>query len=244
MRHIRSTESRVLMAGCLKRAGIGLCGLALAAMTLGACHRTFSAKVSQPNPLLNPLDTLRDTEELTIVTGDMELSHPRASRADGKDSLMSQERYPLHNKASFTVVSRDRLRFHVQIEHKWKQYTDISTWKAKLYDDQGNYYAPTSIDTVKARHLVETWSFERRSTRRDGFGSIVQINDDGHRNRQPLGSLSVFRGRGDFVFYKRDIFGPGVRSMTLELTRSGVTFKYQWNFADEEAGPQLALRAE
>ncbi len=210
-------------------------------MSFGACHKTFSAKVSQPNPLLRPLDTLRITEELVIVTGDMELSHPRASRVEGKDSLLSHERYPLLNKASFTVVSRDRLRFHVQIEHKWKQYTDISTWKAKLYDDQGNSYAPTSIDTVKARHLVETWSFERRTTQRNGFGDIIQINDDGHKDRQPLGSLSVFRGRGDFVFYKRDIFGPEVRSMTLEITRSGVTFKYQWNFADEERGPQLAL---
>ena len=244
MRHIHTTRGEQILLRCIKKAGVGLCGLAAAAMALGACHRTFSAKVSQPNPLSSPLDTLRDTEVLTIVTGDMELSHPRQSRASGKDSLLSHKRYPLLNKANFTVVSRDRLRFHVQIEHKWKQYTDISTWKAKLYDDQGNQYAPTSIDTVKARHLVETWSFERRSAQRNGFGQIVQINDDGHRDRQPLGSLSVFRGRGDFVFYQRDIFGPNVRSMTLELTRSGVTFKYQWNFADEESGPALALRAE
>ena len=118
----------------------------------------------------------------------------------------------------------------------------ISTWKAVLYDDKGNRYAPSSIDTVKARHLVETWSFERRSTRRNAFGDIVQINDDGHRDRQPLGNLSVFRGRGDFVFYQRDIFGPEVRSMTLELTRSGVTFVYKWSFADEEAMGQVALR--
>jgi hypothetical protein len=244
MRHIRTAGGGQFFVGCIKKAGFGLCGLAVAAMALGACHRTFSAKVSQPNPLSSPLDTLRVTEVLTIVTGDMELSHPRQSRVEGRDSLLSQKRYPLLNKANFTVVSRDRLRFHVQIEHKWKQYTDISTWKAKLYDDQGNQYSPTSIDTVKARHLVETWSFERRSTQRNGFGQIVQINDDGHRDRQPLGSLSVFRGRGDFVFYQRDIFGPEVRSMTLELTRSGVTFKYQWNFAEEEPGPALALRAE
>jgi hypothetical protein len=244
MRQLRTGSGGMLEITKDTKTALGLCGLAALAMSFGACHRTFSAKVSQPNPLLSPLDTLRDTEVLTIVTGDMELSHPRTSRVEGRDSLMSKTRYPLLNKASFTVVSRDRLRFHVQIEHKWKQYTDISTWKAKLYDDQGNQYAPTAIDTVKARHLVETWSFETRSTRRDGFGNIVQINDDGHRNRQPLGSLSVFRGRGDFVFYERDIFGPEVRSMTLELTRSGVTFKYQWNFADEESGPQVALRSE
>lgn len=231
MRYIRGRRASGLLLG----------SFALLGLVLGGCHRTFSASIRQPNPLASPLDTLRDTEVLTIVTGDMELSHPRRSRVEGRDSLMSQERYPLHNKASFTVVSRDRLRFHVQIEHKWKTYTDISTWKAVLYDDKGNRYAPTSIDTVKARHLVETWSFERRSTQRNAFGDIVHINDDGHRDRQPLGSLSVFRGRGDFVFYQRDIFGPDVRSMTLELTRSGVTFKYQWTFADDESSPRVAL---
>ncbi len=244
MRLIRTSQGDEMIITCIKKAGMGLCGLALAAMALGACHRTFSAQVSQPNPLLSPLETLRDTEVLTIVTGDMELSHPRQSRLQGKDALLRHKRYPLLNKANFTVVSRDRLRFHVQIEHKWKSYTDISTWKAKLYDDLGNEYAPTSIDTVKARHLVETWSFERRSTQRNNVGQIVQINNDGYRDRQPLGSLSVFRGRGDFVFYQRDIFGPQVRSMTLELTRSGVTFRYRWNFAEEETDPQVALRSE
>lgn len=200
---------------------------------LVGCHRTFKASVSQPNPLSQPLDTLRQTEVLTIVTGDMDLVHPRKSRVEGRDSLLSHKRYPLLNQASFTVVSRDRLRFHVQIEHKWKNYTDISTWKAVLTDDKGNVYQPTAIDTIKAKHLVETWSFERRTTRRNAFGDIVQINNDGYKDRQPLGNLSVFRGRGDFVFYRRDIFGPDVRSMSLSMTRSGVTFKYTWKFAED-----------
>lgn len=200
---------------------------------LVGCHKTFSTSVSQPNPLAQPLDTLRQTEELVIVTGDMDLVHPRPPRVKGRDSLLSHQRYPLQNKASFTIVSRDRLRFHVQIEHKWKAYTDISTWKAVLTDDKGNVYQPTAIDTIKAKHLVETWSFERRTTRRNGFGDIVQINNDGYKDRQPLGNLSVFRGRGDYVFYRRDIFSPDVRSMSLSLTRSGVTFKFTWKFADD-----------
>ena len=219
------------------------CLVIASVVALIGCHKTFRTSVSQPNPLAQPLDTLRQTEELTIVTGDMDLVRPRAPRGEGRDSLMSHERYPLMNKASFTVVSRDRLRFHVQIEHKWKSYTDISTWKAVLTDDAGNVYQPTAIDTVKARHLVETWSFQRRSTRRNAFGDIVQINNDGYKDRQPLGSLSVFRGRGDFVFYRRDIFGPEVRSMSLSLTRSGVTFKYTWKFADDNEPVLLATGA-
>ncbi len=209
------------------------CFIVASCVALASCHRTFSASISQPNPLAQPLDTLRQTAKLTIVTGDMDLVHPRPPRVKGRDSLLSHQRYPLQNTASFTIVSRDRLRFHVQIEHKWKDYTDISTWKAVLTDDQGNVFQPTGIDSVKAKHLMETWSFQRRTTRRNRFGDIVQINNDGYKDRQPLGNLSVFRGRGDFVFYQRDIFGPEVRSMSLSLTRSGVTFKYTWKFADD-----------
>ncbi len=208
----------------------------LVVVGLSACHKTFSASTHQPNPLAQPLDTLRRSEELVITTGDMDLVHPRPaqhSNSSGASSLQYMERYPLRNKASFTVVSRDRLRFHVQIEHKWKQYTDISTWKAVLTDDQGNAYQPTSIDSVKARHLVETWSFQRRTARRNAFGNIVHINNDGYRDRQPLGNLAVFRGKGDFVFFRRDIFGPEVRSMSLSLTRSGITFKFTWKFAED-----------
>lgn len=215
---------------------------AMLALSAFGCHRTFSASTYQPNPLSAPLESLRQTEELTIITGDMELTHPRPARVEGQDSLMSSERYPLRNTASFTVVSRDRLRFHVQFEHKWKDYTKIHTWKAVLTDDRGRRFAPSSIDAVKAKHLVKTWSFERRTTQRNGFGDIVQINDDGYKDRQPLGSLSVFRGRGDFVFYSRDIFGPEVRWMTLELTRSGVTFRYTWKFADDPPSGSVATR--
>ena len=83
---------------------------------------------------------------------------------------------------------------------------------------------------------------ERRTAKRNAFGDIIQINDDGYKDRQPLGSLSVFRGRGDFVFYSRDIFGPEVRWMTLELSRSGITFRYTWKFTDEESSESVATR--
>jgi len=223
---------------------MGVVAACLVAVNAGACNKTFAASTFQPNPLAHPLDTLRQSEVLTIVTGDMDLVHPRASRTNGREALLSHERYPLLNKASFTIVSRDRLRFHVQIEHKWKQYTDISTWKAVLTDDTGRVYQPTSIDTVKARLLVETWSFERRTTSRNHFGDILQINNDGYKDRQPLGNLSVFRGRGDFVFYRRDIFGPEIRSLTLSLSRSGITFKYTWKFADDGPPALLATASE
>lgn len=209
-----------------------LCGL--------GCHRTFSAAVSQPNPLLNPMETLRDTEVLTIVTGDMDLERPIVGYGGGFVQPMHNERYPLINKANFTVVSRDRLRFHVQIEHKWKSYTDLRSWNAVLYDDKGRVYRPVSVET-RTRHLVETWSTERRTAVRDDFGKILYLRNDGYKDRQPLGNLSVFRGKGDLVFYHEDIFRPDVRGMTLEMERSGVTFRFSWRFADEARGAMAAV---
>ena len=53
--------------------------------------------------------------------------------------------------------------------------------------------------------------------------------------------ISTVFGAGGFFnpsgFFQRDIFGPEVRSMTLELERSGITFRFSWQFADEEEGP-------
>ena len=84
----------------------------------------------QPNPLVNPTETLRHSEKITIVTGDMELETPDAARSRrSASSVAHNHRYPLLNQASFTIVSRDRLRFHVQIDHKWQEWADLKTWE-------------------------------------------------------------------------------------------------------------------
>lgn len=210
--------------------------VAIAALvTVSGCHRTFRSSVTQPNPLIHPLETLRESETVVIVTGDMELEVPRGGGASG-GSVWVADRYPLTNAATFTVVSRDRLRFHVQIEHKWKEWVDVSTWTAYLEDDQGRRYYPDEVDPRSDRHIVQMWDYEQRSAVRNRFGDIVHVNNDGYKRRQPLGSLSVFRGRGDFVFFQRDLFGPEVKRLTLHIERSGTAFEFTWRFADEEAG--------
>ena len=50
--------------------------------------------------------------------------------------------------------------------------------------------------------------------------------------RTALGSLSVFRGTADFVFYQRDLFTPEMRGMTLVVRRPGQAFEFEWNFQD------------
>jgi len=214
--------------------GLVLGGLAAA----GGCSTTFQSSVTQPNPLMQPLETLRESEEIVIVTGDMELNVPRGGGNSG-GSVLVDERYPLTNSARFTVVSRDRLRFHVQLEHKWQEWTDVHAWDAWLEDDQGRHYEPADIDQRSDGHIVKMWDYEQRTAVRNSFGDIVRINNDGYKRRQTLGSLSVFRGRGDLVFYHQNIFNPKIKSLTLHLKRQGTIFEFKWRFTDQRT---VALR--
>ena len=217
--------------------------VSVAAVLVGGCHRTFRSSVTQPNPLTQPLETLRESEAVVIVTGDMELEVPRGGGSSG-GGIWVNERYPLKNAAQFTVVSRDRLRFHVQIEHKWQDWADVSNWSAYLEDDRGNRYLPDEVDPRSGRHIVRMWDYEQRSAVRNRFGDIVHVNNDGHLRRQPFGSLSLFRGRGDFVFFHRNIFRPDVKRLTLHLERQGTTFEFTWRFSDEldDRREEVALR--
>jgi len=201
----------------------------------GACSRTFKGVAVQPNPLANQNETLRESEKITIVRGDMELEEPDAARPAQPPSVPHNHRYPLLNEARFTMVSRDRLRFHVQIDHKWEEYANLNSWEVFLVDDKGRMWYPEAVEHVNTRIITRMWDRELRSAVRNQYGDIVAINDDGWKRRQTLGSLSVFRGRGDFVFYDRDLFTTNVRSLKLVVKRSGEAFEFVWRFQDNVA---------
>lgn len=210
-------------------------GVLLAWLAVAGCSPTFRGEAVQPNPLVSPLETLPISEKIVVITGDMELNLPRPPQAGESAAHLHTDRYPLHNEASFTMVSRDRLRFHVQLEHKWKEWADLGTWQVYLEDDRGNRYQPEGLDHASTKLLVTMWDTEVRTVHRNQHGDITSIEDDGWRRRQPLSSLAVFRGRGDFVFYKRDLFRPDVRSLRLVVHRPGETFEFTWNFSDAVA---------
>jgi hypothetical protein len=86
------------------------------------------------------------------------------------------------------------------------------------------------------------WDFEQRSTVRNDYGDITHVNNDGWKRRQPLGSLSLFRGKGDFGFYHRDIFRADVKALKLHSVRDGSVFEFNWRFADESAPVALRRR--
>jgi hypothetical protein len=203
----------------------------LAALSAAGCTKTLRSSVSQPNPLLYPTETLRESEEIVIITGDMALERPRAPNGTSYMRLPVMEKYPLVNKASFTVVTRDRLRFHVQLEHKWQDYVNVHNWHAYMVDDKGRRYEPVDIDRRQDRHVVETWDQEYRTPIRDRFQEVVGFEDD--PRPMALGNISVFRGFGDFVFYSEDIFHPEIESLTFVLERSGLQFHFTWKFTED-----------
>ncbi len=82
---------------------------------------------------------------------------------------------------------------------------------------------------MRKRLITSMWDREQRSQICDVAGynaggdcfNPIGFADDGWRRRQTLGSLSVFRGNGDFVFYQRDLFTRNVQWLKLRVKRSG-----------------------
>jgi hypothetical protein len=212
--------------------GFRILTLAVVSVLAAGCGRTFRGKTTQPNPLAKPTETLRQSEKITIVTGDMELEAPEMPEGSQRVALVRNNRYPLYNQASFTIVSRDRLRFHVQVDHKWQEWADLKTWSVELEDDAGREWEPESVEHATTRIMTKMWDREQRTAVRNRFGDVVAIQEDGWRNRQTLGSLSVFRGKADFVFYQRDLFHANVKKLRLVVKRPGEAFEFTWKFQD------------
>jgi hypothetical protein len=210
-------------------------GALIVIAAVGGCSRTFSGVAVQPNPLVDQNETLRESEKITIVRGDMELEAPQDPGPSQRVAVVNNSRYPLFNVAQFIMVSRDRLRFHVSLDHKWEEWADLSSWEVYLVDDKGHLFYPEAIEHARTNLITRMWDREVRSAQRNRFGDIVAINEDGWKNRQTLGNLSVFRGRADFVFYQRDLFTVNVRSLKLVVKRSGEAFEFTWRFQDSVA---------
>jgi len=228
-------------------------GSAFVLFLLG-CARTFHGEATQPNPVAQPVDTLRTSERITIVTGDMELYAPYVNPSTrGEAAPIVNGRWPLVNQASFTVVSRDRLRFHVQIDHKWQEWADLNKWQVSLVDDRGRHWLPEEVDHARVRMITRMWDVEQQNVICDvDSRGVPQVNpngdclapqrngpvadpESGYLHPQTLGSLSVFRGKADFVFYERDLFTPEVRWLKLTLKHGELSFEFVWRFEDNVA---------
>ena len=220
--------------------------VAVVVASSAGCNRTFEAAAIQPNPILHPTETLRTSEKVTIVTGDIDLVRPLPLNTTRNAAQTRNQRWPLINQASFTMVSRDRLRFHVQLDHKWEDWANPTTWTIDLVDDKGHHWSPEAAEHARIKLMTTMWDRERRTSvcdarGRDGRGdciTTVGTFDDGWKNRMTLGNVSVFRGNADFVFYQRDMMNKDVRWLKLTVARTGQAFEFTWRFADTVASSE------
>jgi hypothetical protein len=172
----------------------------VAASAAAGCQRSWSTQTTQPPLTLGSTLDARTSLPATILMGDMDV--PRSLR--------------LANSVYFVAVSRDRLRFHVTLLHKWEEIADPSGWQVWIEDDSGRRYKPEDVD--------------RRVLR-----PVTQVYDRGFRgsvNTAPLYSVTVYRGDGDYVFYRRDLLRKNMRWLRLVMTRPGYEYSYVWEFFD------------
>lgn len=203
--------------------------MVVAVLAMG-CSRTFTARVVQSHPLALAAGDVRVSEPAEIKLGDMELRVPPPPPPGKQVTQARPEQYPLVNVATFSMVSRDRLRFHVQLEHKWPTWADLRTWEVYLVDGDGHRYEPEGIDRAQQSHKTSSWDNELRTAQRNQYGDIVAYNQDGWKRRTPLGMMSVFTGRADVVFYQPDLVTADLSSVRLVVTRPGTTLEFRWDF--------------
>ncbi len=204
--------------------GLTFIGVALIALGASGCFkRTLRVATTQPNPLIAfPNKATHRSEKIHIDVKDMDL--PRT--------------FKLRQSAYFNVVSKERLRFHVMLVHKWKEIADVTTWRVKLEDDRGRVYYPETKEFAYDQHVTRMWDREVRSVVFNQFmepdvsRSDRGILNDGYRRRMTLDSMDVFQGAGDYVFHAKDLFNRGVRRLTLTMERDGLEYRFTWYLVD------------
>ncbi|HEV7554121.1 MAG TPA: hypothetical protein VGO00_01635 [Kofleriaceae bacterium] len=155
------------------------------------CTKHMSAHVTQPPLLMSAGLVARTSLPLEIVMRDMEYGPVRT-----------------RNSAYFVVVSRDRLRFHIALQHKWDDVADLRTWNAYVVDGRGRRL---EVDSVSARVRPIDRFFVR--------GAL-------YRTRQP-----IYDGAGTLSVYEHDLIDAD-GSITLVLSRPGFEYRFHWITTD------------
>jgi hypothetical protein len=149
-----------------------------------ACRTHWTAETTQPVIPLQADKTARTSWPLTIVMSDMEMRHRR-----------------LANTAYYVVVSRDRLRFHLILQHKWESMSDVRTWDAWVEDGHGVHHP---LEDVSQRSVQ--------------VSVLIAYNVE----------FPIYVGYADFTVYARDLYESG-NQLTLVLRRPGYEYRYVWH---------------
>lgn len=170
--------------------------LALALLAGCASQQIKEARALQPNPLaaLGSPEELPISDKLCIFQ-----SPPSTIRVFG-----FHKRKPLlRSWAQFSLVSRDRLRFHVAIARYESDDADTRGWRAWLEDDHGRRVEPEAREVPHVDRYLG-WPAS------DGRNAFV--------------------GNADFVFHRRDLVTRDTRGFTLVMERGALTYRFAWEF--------------
>jgi hypothetical protein len=182
-------------------------GLALAAAAaLAGCKSAWQVDTAQPRMHLGIEPLSRQSSTQSIALADMHLP----------------PRFKLPNEAQIVLVTRDRLRAHVRLVHRWKDMTDLDRWKAWLEDDRGRKLYPSAVDKRHTGHINEIVVPDLdHFARATGFVYRVPVN--------------LYDGGGDYDFYAPGFYHERIRRLTLVLERRGYQFRYTWHFVRDQS---------
>jgi hypothetical protein len=155
------------------------------------CTKHLSAQVTEPPLLMSAGVAARTSLPLEIVMRDMEYGPVRT-----------------RNAAYFVVVSRDRIRFHVVLQHKLDDFADLRTWNAHVEDAHG--------------HRLEVEDVTAHIRPVDAF----LVGNTLYRTRAP-----IYDGAGTFSVYAHDLVDDD-ESITLVLSRPGFEYRFHWITTD------------
>lgn len=196
-------------------------------VVMAGCGHALEASTTQAYPTARQASEPRESAHLHVQIRDIDL--PR--------------RVVLRQSAHFHVVSRDRVRFHLRLVHKWREVVDVTSWHATLKDDLGRSFAPEAKEQRSLRHVTRVWDTEPRIAPGAPPGEAARAVDESMRLRAPLESIDVFRGDGDVVFFAPDLLRGDLRRLTLAMSRSGVEYRFTWCFADDPGATPAAAAA-
>jgi hypothetical protein len=186
--------------------------LALGCLGLGACGvQAREARALQPSPL----DALR-TPDVAPVSVRLYIYQ--------RDVALPRD-YQLRSWAQFTLVARDRLRFHVGVARVEESEADTRGFEAWLEDEHGVRLAPEARELGRVNRIAITWR-EYPPTPGDPWCRAPPCLS------RIFPGYQAYEGQADYVFAAPDLMGRERKQLTLVLARGGVEYRYTWRFGD------------
>ena len=197
----------------MRTAVLGL-ALALAPAAAGCGVQIREAHAHEPNPRLSlgSSSTLPASTKLYVYQRDNNFERPRD--------------YQLRNWAQFTVVSPDRVRFHVGVVKMEEEEAETSRWKVWLEDDAGHRWQPVEREMPRVTRVQISW------------GLFPYDPNNTSWCKQPpclsriMPGYTAYVGQAEYMFKDPSILAPDRKQVSLVVQHGSVAYKYTWTFGE------------